>query len=206
LVVTPAIFAQTDSTGGSVAHGAEGAVHKAEQTEAAHGDEEHVSKKHFGIPDWILKTLNMVLFIGVLAYFVGGPVKTMFAERSAAINRAAQDARERRAKSDQMASEIQAKLAAIEAEVLAIHDRALAEGERQKRELIAAAEVESRKILQTARNEVDNRLKHARVELTEFAGKLAAERAEQILRVRMTEQDQKNLFEESLREVGEVRS
>ena len=51
-----------------------------------------------------------------------------------------------------------------------------------------------------------NRLKHARAELTEFAGTLAAERAEQILREKMTEQDQKNLFEESLKEVGEVRS
>ena len=148
----------------------------------------------------------MILFIGVLAYFVGGPVKTMFAERSAAIQRAAQEARDRRARSDQMAGEIQARLDAIETEVRSIHERALAEGERQKRELIAAAEAESQKILQNARNEVDNRLKRARTELTEFAGSLAAERAEQILREKMTDQDQKNLFEESLREVGEVRS
>ncbi len=208
LVVAPAVLAQTD-TAATAAHG-ETEVHKpaAEHTEPAHGGggDGHGEKKYFGIPGWILKILNMVFFIGALAYFVGGPVKKMFAERSAAIQRAAQEARERRDKSDQMASEIQKRLAAIEAEVRAIHDRALAEGERQKRELIAAAEAESRKILETARNEVDNRLKHARAELTEFAGELAAERAEQILREKMTEQDQKNLFEESLKEVGEVRS
>jgi F-type H+-transporting ATPase subunit b len=86
--------------------------------------------------------------------------------------------------------------------VRAIHERAQAEGERQKRELIAAAEAESQKILANARNEVDNRLKHARTELTEFAGQLASDRAEQILREKITEQDQKNLFNESLREVG----
>ena len=155
---------------------------------------EHHEKTYFGIPGWILKTANMILFIGVLVYFVGGPVKKAFAERSAAIKQAAQEARERREKADRMAGDIQARLSAIEAEVHAIHERAQAEGERQKRELIAAAEAESQKILANARNEVDNRLKHARTELTEFAGQLASERAEQILREKITDEDQKNLF------------
>jgi F0F1-type ATP synthase membrane subunit b/b' len=61
-------------------------------------------------------------------------------------------------------------------------------------------------MLATARNEVDNRLKLARTELTEYAGQLAAERAETILREKITEQDQRNLFQESLRQVGEVQS
>jgi len=207
LTIAPSLLAQTDSTGASAAHGAESEAHKvAHPDEPPHAEEAHHEKTYFGIPGWVLKILNMILFIGALAYFVGGPVKTMFAERSAAIQRAAQEARDRRARSDQMAGEIQARLNAIEAEVRAIHDRAHAEGERQKRELIAAAEAESQKILATARNEVANRLKHARAELTEFAGTLAAERAEQILREKMTDQDQKNLFEESLKEVGELRS
>jgi len=171
----------------------------AEEGAAAEG---HHEKTYFGIPGWILKTANMLLFIGVLVYFAGGPVKKAFAERSAAIKQAAEEARERRTKADRMAGDIQARLSAIEAEVKAIHERAQAEGERQKRELIAAAEAESQKILANARNEVDNRLKHARTELTEFAGQLASERAEQILREKITEDDQKKLFSESLREVG----
>jgi F-type H+-transporting ATPase subunit b len=157
---------------------------------------------YFGIPGWILKTANMLLFAGVLIYFVGGPIKKMFAERSAAIRRAADEAKERRVKADQMASDIQARLAAIEAEVRAIHERALAEGERQKRELMTAADAEREKILSAARTEVDNRLKHARAELTAFAGELAAERAEQILREKITDQDQKKLFADSVREVA----
>jgi F-type H+-transporting ATPase subunit b len=146
----------------------------------------------------------MLLFIGVLVYFVGGPVKKAFAERSQQIQRASVEASERREKADRMAGDIQARLAAIEAEVRAIHERAATDGERQKRELMAAAEAESQKMLANARNEVENRLKHARTELTEFAGQLASERAEAILREKITEQDQKNLFQESLREVGRV--
>jgi F-type H+-transporting ATPase subunit b len=202
LALAPAIFAQVDKTGGTAAHGAEGEAHEQAHPSEAAKSEGHHEKTYFGIPGWILKIANMVLFIGVLVYFAGGPVKKAFAERSAAIRRAADEARERREKADRMAGDIQARLSAIEAEVRAIHERAQAEGERQKKELIAAAEAESRKILANARNEVDNRLKHARTELTEFAGQLASERAEQILREKITEQDQKNLFAESLREVS----
>jgi F-type H+-transporting ATPase subunit b len=207
LILTPALFAQVDESGATAAHGAEGEAHeKAHPDEHGAAAEAHHEKTYFGIPGWILKIANMVLFIGVLVYFVGGPVKKAFAERGEAIRRANDEARERRARADQMASEIQARLAAIETEVRAIQERAQAEGERQKRELVTAAEAESQKILTAARSEVDNRLKHARTELTAYAGQLASERAEQILREKITEQDQKNLFQESLREIKEVRS
>lgn len=207
MLLAPALVAQTDTTGASVAHGAETEAHEvAHPTEHGAAAEEHHEKTYFGIPGWILKLANMLLFIGVLVYFVGGPVKKAFAERGEAIRRANEEARERRVRADQMAGEIQARLTAIEAEVRAIHERAQAEGERQKKELIAAAEAESQKILAAARSEVDSRLKHAKGELTEYAGQLASERAEVLLREKITEQDQRKLFQESLREVGEVQS
>lgn len=207
MLLAPVVLAQHDTTGASAAHGAESEAHEvAHPDEHGAGAEEQHEKTYFGIPGWILKIANMLLFIGVLVYFVGGPVKKAFAERSEAIRRANEEARERRARADQMAGEIQARLTAIEAEVKAIHERAEAEGERQKRELLAAAEAEAQKILAAARSEVDNRLKHAKGELTEYAGKLASERAESLLRETITEQDQRKLFKDSLREVGEVQS
>jgi F-type H+-transporting ATPase subunit b len=217
LVLTPALFAQhtaadstalTDSTGGSAAHGAESEAHEvAHPNEPPHtGGEGHTEKTYFGIPGWILKIANMLLFIGVLVYFVGGPVKKAFAERSAAIQATAAEARERRVKADQMAGTIQARLDAIEGEVRAIQERAVAEGERQKRDLLAAAEAEAAKILANAKNEVENRLKHARAELTAYAGELAAQRAEALLRENMTDQDQRKLFQDSLREMAEVQA
>lgn len=204
LLLAPALVAQVDKSGGSEAHGAASEAHGEARPEEHKPDAEHHEQTYWGIPGWVLKLLNMIVFIGLLAWFVGGPAKKAFAERSAAIRRAADEARERRVKADQMASDIQARLTQIEQEVRAIHERAAAEGERQKRELIAAAEAEAQKIMTAARTEVDNRLKHARNELTAYAGELAAARAEQLLREKITEQDQKKLFQESLREVGSV--
>ena len=65
---------------------------------------------------------------------------------------------------------------------------------------------EAQKILQSARNEVDNRLKRARHELTEYAGELATQRAAQILREKVNDSDRERLFDESVREVAEARS
>ena len=79
-------------------------------------------------------------------------------------------------------------------------------GKTSPEELMAAAETEAAKILQSARKEVENRLKSARHELTEYAGQLASDRAMAILKEKITDADQKKLFEESLREVGEAKA
>lgn len=206
VLFVPLASAQEHPQAGDVAHGAEKKAHEQAHPTESHGEPGHAPKTYAGIPGWVLKLINMILFIGAIVLFVRKPLKNAMAERSASIRRAAEEAKERREKADRMADDIQARLAAIEQEVRAIHQRAEAEGEKQKRDLIAAAEAEAAKILQAARNEVDNRLKHARHELTEYAGQLAAERAEQILREKITEDDQKRLFQDSLRQVSEVHS
>lgn len=207
LFVPALLLAQHDNNAaGSVAHGSEKAAVERTQSSGEHAEGKEAEKTYFGIPGWILKIVNMVLFIAFLVWFAGGPVKTALANRTVEIRKAADEARERRAKADSLAADIQKRLSQIEADVKAIHDRAEQEGERQKRELIAAAEAEAQKILTAARNEVDNRLKHARHELTEYAGQLASERAEAILRQSITDADQQKLFQESLTEVREVQS
>lgn len=172
---------------------------------AEHHEEHHEEEAKFlGMPAWIFKLVNMLLFFGVLGYFLAGPVKKALADRHEKVRAEAEEARARRAKADQLAADIQARLAQIENDVRSIQERAQADGERQKRELIAAAEAEAKKILAAARSEVDNRVKHARHELTEYAGQLASDRAEQILREKITDEDRKKLFAESVREVGQA--
>lgn len=206
LLVSPALLAQH---GGANEAAASPEAHATSQSsEGAHGGEAraHAEKTYFGIPGWVLKLANMALFVGVLIYFVQGPVKKAFAERGEAIRRAAEEARERRVKAERTASDIQGRLDAIEQEVRAIHERALREGERQKQELVAAAKAEAMKIREAAKNEVEHRLKHARAELTELAGRLTSDRAEAILAEKIDDGDQRKLFNDSLRDVAEVRS
>jgi len=205
LLLAMALPLLADTPPNAVAHGAEKAG-----AEAAHPGEDvggpHEGPKFLGLPAWIWKLANMLLFVGLLWWLLGGPAKKFFSDRNGQIRNAAEEAKARRAKADQLASDIQARLSQIEADVAAIRERAEAEGERQRRELVEAANAEAQRILANARAEVDSRLKHARHELTEYAGELAAQRAEQIVREQITEADQKKIFSESVAEVREARS
>ncbi len=171
--------------------------------EAEHA-EHHETAKWLGMPAWIFKAVNLIAFAWVLWYFLAGPIRKAFADRHEKVRGEAEEARARRAKADQLAADIEARLRQIEADVQSIRERAVADGERQKREMIAAAEAEAQKILQAARHEVDNRLKHARQELTEYAGQLASDRAEQIIREKINDEDRRKIFADSVREVGQA--
>jgi F-type H+-transporting ATPase subunit b len=189
----------------AVAHGSEKVGSEAAHPGEQHGGP-HEGPKFLGLPSWIWKLANMIAFIAFLGWLIGGPVKRALAARHEQIRHEAEEARERRAKADQMAADIQARLSQLEEEVRLVRERAQSEGERQKQELIAAAEAEAQKILQGARSEVDNRLKNARHELTEYAGQLASERAEQMLRDKITDADKQKIFRQSLNEVEGARS
>ena len=199
------VYAQNPNAPNNVAHGSEKAAAKAARPGAGESGPEG-APKFLGLPAWIWKLANMIAFLAFLGWLLGGPVKRAFAARGEHIRDEATAARKRREEADQMARDIQARLGQIEEEVRQIRERAKSDGERQKNEMIAAAEAEAQKILANARSEVDNQLRHARHELTEYAGQLASERAEQLLKDKITDADQKKLFRESLDEIEEVRS
>ena len=85
LALVPAsLFAQQNEPAqpNNVAHGAEKAAHEqTHPTESHDGGAGHAPKTYFGMPAWLLKLANMILFIAALAWVAGGPVKKSMAER-----------------------------------------------------------------------------------------------------------------------------
>ncbi|MEO8218397.1 MAG: ATP synthase F0 subunit B, partial [Acidobacteriota bacterium] len=189
VVSRPAAAQQSSpDTGATIAHGAaEQTRETMEPSHSKHGKAERES--YFGIPIWIWKIANMLLFLGVLGYVLRKPLMATFDQRGAQIRADLAAAVERRARADKFSADVEARLKNLENEVAAILDRAREEGARQRDQLIAAAEEDAKKILSTARNEIDVRLKMARKELTEYAGGLAASRARQIVSATITDQD-----------------
>lgn len=175
-----------------------------EHAEEAHG-EEH-APTFLGLPMWIWNLINLLLFFGLLGWLLKGPIGRAFGERRTAIRAALAEAAERRKKSDSIAADIQARLAQIEGEVAAILARAQEEGERQRAEMIQAAELEAEKILAQARAEVEARTKASRQELTELARELSVERAGRLLQQSITDEDRRRLFREGVNEIAEVQS
>lgn len=207
LLMCGSLFAADPQAKSSIQASEEAAEQAREEVtgEEEHG-EAHESKRYLGVPDWIWQTLNLVVFFGLLAYLLRGPIGRAFRERREKIQLDLAEAKARQEKADRLAQDIQARLSQIESEVSAIVKKAEEDGERQRRELIAAAEAEAQKILANARSEVDARLKSAKQELTSYAGELATKRAHQMLQQSMTDADRKKLFDESLEQIVEKRS
>lgn len=211
LVAVSALADPEQGTGGvppqAAAHGAEDQAHQ-----IVHPDEDHdagpghAPETYFGIPGWILKLINMLLFFGLLAWLLKGPIGRALAGRRSQIQRDLAEAAERRARSESLAADIQSRLEQIEAEVAMILARAQEEGQRQRDEMIRAGERDAEKILEQARAEVESRSRQARLELSEYARELAVERAARLIDESVTEQDRQRLFAERVEEISEVRS
>lgn len=211
LLAAPVFAADPESEEGSIAHGSEEAVHQQVRGEGddahdagGHGGEE--TKYFLGIPVWIWKFFNMVAFLGLLSYLLAGPIKRYFAGRRDQIRTSLAEAETRRERADRMSEEIEAKLAALESEIVAIRERADDEGKRIAEQIRQSTERDLEKVKTAARNEVEQRSATAKRELREHAAKLAAERAEEILERSITESDRDRLFDQGLRKLEEAGS
>ena len=176
---------------------------------AAGGGDEHgeeAAKTYFGIPGGILKFVNLVVFLSLLAWILKTPISNAFKARGDKIKADLEEARTRQQKADSLAADIQARLDSIEKEVESIMERAQVEGEKQKVEIIESAKAEAEKILASARGEVEARVKLARQELTEYAGELAADKAHRMIVSSMSDAHRRKVFAESVDSIVESKS
>ena len=199
---SPMLKAQSDQ----VAHGAEKVAHETAHPTEDHGEGKEAPKTYLGIPGWILKLINMIVFLGVLGYLLGGPVKKSFAERKRVIAADLAEAATRREKADRLASDIAARMSKLEQEVAGILQRATEDGERQKRELIEAGERDAERVLTAARAEIEARVKVARNELAAQAAEMTTDQARAIVTASLTEEDRRKIFGQSVDEIGEMPS
>lgn len=198
------LAAQEEVPAGSVAHGAEEEAHEQAYPPEEH-ETAHEARTYFGIPGWILKLLNMILFLGLLGWLLKGPISNVFRDRRSAIRTRLSDAEVRRERSERMSEEIQERLAKVESEIEAIRQRADEEGRRQGEQIVESSTRESEKILSAARSEIDQRLNQARRELQAYAAELATDRAHGIVESSIDERDKAALFRNSVDRIREAK-
>lgn len=205
IVISLTLVAQEEELpADTVAHGSIEESH--ELTHPAEAEEHgHETRSYFGIPGWLLKLINMVLFLGLLGWLLKGPIEKVYADRKESIRARLSEAEARRERADRMTEEIQERLARVEGEIAAIRERADEEGQRQSVQIDDAAERELGKIREAAKSEIDQRLSQARRELRNYAAELATERARGLVETSITEADRAKLFEESVDQIREVK-
>jgi F-type H+-transporting ATPase subunit b len=132
---------------------------------------------------WLSVVLNFVVIAAVIVWAARKYLPGMFRDRTAAIQKAMQEAQKASEEARRKLAEIEARLAKLDSEIGAIREAAQKEGVAEEARLQAAAEEDARKIVASAEQEIAAAAKAARRQLTAHAADLAVGLAQKQIRV-----------------------
>jgi F-type H+-transporting ATPase subunit b len=161
-------------------------------------------ERFLGLPVELWKAVNLLLFLGVLVYFLGKPFNNYFRKRREDLDEQLDKARADREQALSLAAEMRSRLSRLESEVAEVRRRGAEDGEAEKAAQIAAAEKEAESLLRSASEEIERRLASAKQELARAASDLAALRAKEILSATITDEDRRRMLEDSVGKISRI--
>lgn len=153
----------------------------------------------------IAKLVNLLVFVGVMFYFLRRPISEAFRARQASIRSELMRAEEERAAAEARLEEVEGRLARLDTEVEAIRANAQKEAAEERARVERATEAEIRKIREQARREIESAAKAARAELRTFTAEQSVKLAEEMIRRDIRPEDDAHLTREYVEELGGVR-
>ncbi len=122
---------------------------------------------------WLSVVLNFVVIAAVIIWAARKYLPGMFRDRTAAIQKAMQEAQKASEDARRRLAEIESRLMKLDVEIGMIRDEAEREGAAEAARIQAAAEEDARKIVVSAEQEITAATKAARRQLTAYAADLA---------------------------------
>jgi F-type H+-transporting ATPase subunit b len=144
------------------------------------------------------------LLLAVLGKYAWGPIASGLKAREDKIRQDIRNAEEARARAEATLGEYNQKLAAAENEVRQIMAKASADAERLATSFRMQAQQEAEEIKERAQRDIEASKNQALSEIYEKAAELSTSIAEKILRRNINVEDQRDLVNESLRQLQEV--
>ncbi len=150
---------------------------------------------------WTFRIINFAILFGGLLYLLFKKAPAAFRARALGIVSAITEAKRVKDEADEQLKEAEAKLARLDQEVAELRATAKHDGVAEGERIRAMAREEEAKIQRAAEAEIAAAERAAKMELKSLAARLAVERAEAIVKGRMTPEAQAALvraFVESL--------
>jgi F-type H+-transporting ATPase subunit b len=192
----PSVKKQTSSDQHRSAGPAQQLVHESREAAGEEKDETEEFKqsasvqmisKWTGLPlrraYWLCVITNFVVIGAVIVWAGRKALPGLFRARTAAIQKAMQEAQKASAEARAKLAEIDARLAKLDSEITAIREAAEKEAATEEQRIKTAAEEDARKIVAAAEQEIAAAAKAARRQLTAYAGDLAVSLAQKQIRV-----------------------
>lgn len=132
---------------------------------------------------WLSVVLNFAVIAGVIVWAGRKFLPGIFRDRTAAIQKAMQEAQKASEEARRKLAEIESRLQKLDVEIGMMRDTAEKEGAAEEARIKAAAEEDTRKIIASAEQEIAAAAKAARRQLTEHAADLAVGLAQKQIHV-----------------------
>ncbi len=163
----------------------------------AAGGEEHVDTKAQLI-DFAWRVANFLILLGILYWLMWKKMKTFFSGRREGIKASLEEAEVVKADAEKKFKEYDEKIKKAEEEIQGIAAMIKAQGEEEKKRIIADAGRAAEKMKEDAKARMDQELKKAKNELRLEASELAVQLAEDILKKKVTKEDHEGMVREYL--------
>jgi F-type H+-transporting ATPase subunit b len=132
---------------------------------------------------WLAVLLNFAVIAGAVIWISRSKLPGVFRNRTQSIQKAMEEARKTSEDANRRLSEIEARLARLDTEIGTMRATAEQEAVAEEARIRAAAEEDTRKVVDSAEQEIAAAAKLARRELKAFAAELAVSMARQQIRV-----------------------
>ena len=153
------------------------------------------------IQDFIWRTVNFVVFAGILIKLLAKPAKNFFSQRSQDVAQTLEDLEAKRAAAEAAVKEAEARLAAVAKEYEAIIQQYVAEGQMEKAKILDKANAVAERLKDMARVSIEQETKKAAQGLKEEVVDQATQLAMDLIKKKATSADQQGLVEEYLKKV-----
>lgn len=153
----------------------------------------------------LAKLVNLLLFVGVLAYFLRRPLGEAFRARREGIRAELMRAQEERNAALAKLEEVEGRLSRLDAEVEAIRVQAQKESAEERARIERATEDDVRKLREQAQREIESASKAARAELRAYTAEQSVRLAEEMIRGDIRPEDDARLINEYVEELGGIR-
>jgi F-type H+-transporting ATPase subunit b len=163
---------------------------------AAGGGEEVDTKAQ--LIDFAWRIANFIILVYILYKLMWKKMKGFFAGRREGIKASLEEAEVVKADAEKKFKEYDEKIKKAEEEIQGISAMIKAQGEEEKKRIIADAERASVKMKEDAKARMEQELKKAKNELRLEASELAVQMAEDILKKKVTKEDHEGMVREYL--------
>ena len=149
--------------------------------------------------------LNLLIFVGLFVYILRRPVSEAMRARREGIRRDLMKAQEERNAALAKLTEVEARLAKLDAEVANVREQSEREAAEERERIKKSTEEETKKLRVQAQREIESAGKAARQELREFAAEQSVRLAEEMIRRDIKPEDDARLVSLRVEELGGVR-